>query len=97
MALTSGHNAVTSAGTAQQLSLSTRLVRRVFIQADSGNSSGLISLGGTAATSVATAGSQQGRVLAASAAVELTSVRLSDIWVNATVSGNSVSYLVEQD
>lgn len=93
----SGNTGGLTALTPVQLSTTyTRRYRRVYVQADSGNS-GLISLGNSATTSIPTAGSQQGRVLAASAAESFTNVRLSDIYVNATHTGDNVTWLVEAD
>lgn len=93
----SGRVALTSSATSYQLSTSTRRVRRVTIQADRGNSTGLVSIGGSAATSVPTGGTQQGIVLAAGEKEELTSVKLSEIYLTGSTNTLAASYLVEND
>jgi hypothetical protein len=89
--------ALISSSASYQLNTSTRRVRRVRIQADKGNSTALVSVGGSAATSVPTNGTQQGVVLAAGDILELTSVKPSEIYL--TGSGNSIaaSFLFEND
>lgn len=72
----------------------TRLFRRVLIQADSGNVHP-VSLGGSATTTSPTAGAQQGCILIAGANAEFTNVRLSDLWLNATNSGDAVTWISE--
>lgn len=95
--VTSGRVALTSSSTSYQLSTTTRRVRRVTIQADRGNSTGLVSVGGSAATSVPTNGSQQGIVLAAGESVQLTAVKPSEIYLTGSANTLAASYLIEND
>lgn len=98
MNILSGQKIVVTAGTPLQLAsaVGTRC-KRLVITPFSGNT-GAIAIGGTAATTVAAVaiGSQKGWVaVKAASALELYDVDLSTLWVDASVSGEGISYIAE--
>ena len=95
--LTSGRVALTSKSVAYQLNASNRRVRRVRIQADRGNSSGIVAVGGSATSAVTTSLSQEGITLNSGTVFELTHVKPSEVWLMGSADNLSVSFLVEND
>lgn len=91
MALRDGRATVTTAGTAVQLAAQGGLGRlgAIAITALSLNT-GTIVVGGS--TVVAAAGTRRGIPLAAGASVTISTGNLSDVWLDATVSGEGVSF-----
>lgn len=98
MNLISGKKVIATAGTPLQLvSTVGTFAKKLTITPFSANT-GVIAIGGSAATTVANAtiGSQQGLVaIKAATPLELYDVDLSQVWVDASVNGEGVSYLYE--
>lgn len=90
--VTSGRKVVTTAATAVQLSTSTARVGSVAIQAETDNT-GRIAVGGSTVVALEGATSQ-GIILAAGDSVTLDVDQLTDVYIDSTVNGDGVNYLV---
>lgn len=100
MNIISGKQVVTTAGTPQAMASApsdTTMCKKLIITPFSANT-GVVAIGGSAATTVANAtiGSQQGAVMVKAAnPITLEDVYLSQVWIDASVSGEGVSYVAE--
>lgn len=91
----SGNKVVATAGTAVQLSATSVPVKRVIITPFSANT-GVVAVGSSNVVASATLGSQVGMVMIKGAnPLELLQENLSKIWVDASVSGEGVSFTYE--
>jgi hypothetical protein len=86
-----GRTVVTTAGTRVQLSTSNARVGAVAIQAETDNT-GVIVVGGS--TVVASQATRRGIALSAGEVVSLDVDQLSDIYLDSTVNGDGVNYVV---
>lgn len=98
MNIISGNKAVTSAATPLQITSTVgTFVKKLIITPFSGNT-GVVAVGGSAATTVAAVaiGSQKGwNAVKGANPLELYDVDLSQIWVDASVNGEGISYVAE--
>lgn len=88
--ITDGRKVVAAAATAEALSAGTLLVNYVIITAETDNT-GVIAVG--ASTVVAAEATRRGIPLNAGDSITLNSVDLSEVYIDATVSGDGVTYL----
>jgi len=85
-----GRKVVAAAGTAEALSDTSLLVNSLLIVAETDNT-GVIAVGGS--TVVATVLTRRGAPLLAGEALPLGPVDLADIYLDATVAGDGVTYM----
>jgi hypothetical protein len=85
----SGNKAVTASGTAERLVSSTHAVQVLYITAKT-NNTGIISVGDSATIAIHTG--QNGCLLLAGDTITLFNIDMYDIYIDASVSGESVVF-----
>lgn len=87
-----GRKAVTAAGTPVQIPQSS--CRAVAVQALATNT-GVVAVGGSNTVRAAAAAAQNGIILSAGQSVSVDTDDSSDVWIDAAVNGEGVTYLIE--
>ena len=88
--ITDGRATVTAAATAEALSATSLVVDYIIITAET-NNTGVMAVG--ASTVVATVNTRRGTPLNAGDSMTLDTVDLAEVYLDATVSGDGVTYL----
>ena len=86
-----GRETVDAAGTPQQLSTTSTPCRRITVQAERDNT-GFIAVGLTSSIDAA-AGAERGAILGAGEAVDVYTSNLDKVYIDATVTGDGVTYV----